>query len=464
MLLDPKKIITDAIAARDDRGGEITYGELVEQGRLVAEAAQPRSVVFCLCENVIGSLLGYIGLYDNGIVPLLLDASLNRELLAHLLKVYTPAYLWLPEKYEEEFKFPALYRAHGYALISTGIPVYEVHSDLSMLMTTSGSTGSPKLVRHKYGNIEANARNVAIAFGWTAEERAICLLPMQYTMGLNVINTHLYVGATVLLCSENLTSPKFWKFIKEERGSNFTGVPYSYNIFFKLRFQQMELPHLTTLAVGGGKMTEKNFKEMAAYANATGKRFISSFGTTETSARMACLQPEYAQSKCCSIGKAIPEGELFLRNESGEIIEDSEASGELCYRGPNVTMGYAESREDLLLGDVFCGEYRTGDLAQRDAEGFYTIVGRLKRFVKLYGLRISLDQCEQLVNDAFSCECACCGTDTSLSLYVTNKNICKEVKAFVCKTLQILPVSVKVIHIDEIPKSDSGKIRYADLQ
>lgn len=463
MLLDPERIASDAIAARDDAGGEIRYGELVREGRLLAQAAQPRAVVFCLCNNTIGSLMGYIGLYDNGMIPLLLDESLKRDLLVRLMEIYTPAYLWIPEKYEGEFAFPVLHRARGYALISTGEPVYGVHDDLAMLMTTSGSTGSPKLVRHKYGNIEANARNVAEAFGWTSEERAICSLPMHYTMGLNVINTHLHVGAMVLLCSENLTSPKFWKFIKEERGSNFTGVPYSYDILFKLRFQRMDLPHLTTLAVGGSKITEKNFIELATYASATGRRFISSFGATETSARLACLQPEYALSKCCSIGKALPGGKIFLRNERGDIVEGVEASGELCYHGPNVTMGYAECKEDLLLGDVFRGEYRTGDLARRDAEGFYTIVGRLKRFIKIYGLRVSLDQCEQIIREAYSCECACTGTDEYLKIYITDDNLCEDVKKFVCSTLNVSPAAVKIEYIPEIPKSDSGKIRYIEL-
>lgn len=464
MLLQEGRYKPDVTAAIDDRGDHVTYGELVEEGKKLADRIPHRAVVFCLCENTVGSLIGFIGCYDNGRIPLLLSEGLDRCLLSTLMERYTPAMLWVPRRSVSEFPYETVYETHDYALLKTGNEVYSVNDQLSMLLTTSGSTGCPKLVRHKYGNIEANARNVALAFGWTSDERPICALPMNYTMGLNVINTHLFTGCTVLLTSASLASPLFWDFIKREKGSNFTGVPFSYEIFFKLRFQRMELPDLTTLASGGGKLTDKMFLALADYARDHGKRFIPSFGTTETSARLARLEPQYVHAKINSIGKAIPEGELLLRDENGNILPEGEGDGELCYRGPNVTMGYAECREDLLHGDEFCGEYRTGDLAHRDADGFYYITGRLKRFIKIYGLRISLDQCEQLVRSEFNLECACTGDDSMLRLYLIDASMADEAKKWVCKTLHLAPTAVTVIILPEIPKSSSGKIAYSQLR
>lgn len=464
MLLQEGTYKAEITAAIDDRGDSITYGELVEEGKVLASHIPLRAVVFCLCENTVGSLIGFIGCYDNGRIPLLLDEALDRGLLSTLMEKYTPAMLWVPRRAASEFPYELVYEAHDYALLKTGHEVYPVNEQLSMLLTTSGSTGCPKLVRHKYGNIEANARNVAVAFGWTIEERPICSLPMNYTMGLNVINTHLYTGCTLLLTSASLASPLFWDFIKRERGSNFTGVPFSYEIFSKLRFQRMKLPYLTTLASGGGKLTDKMFLALADYAQEQGKRFIPSFGTTETSARLARLEPQYVHEKVNSIGKAIPEGELMLLDENGNVLPEGEADGELCYRGPNVTMGYAECREDLLLGDVFCGEYRTGDLAHRDADGFYYITGRLKRFVKIYGLRISLDQCEQLIRSEFTLECACTGDDSMLRVYLVDPAMAETVKVWVCKTLHLAPTAVTAIVLPDIPKSSSGKTAYSQLK
>ena len=179
---------------------------------------------------------------------------------------------------------------------------------------------------------------------------------------------------------------------------------------------------------------------------------------------MACLEAQYVHEKVNSIGKAIPEGELMLMDENGNILPDGEGDGELCYRGPNVTLGYAECREDLLRGDDFCGEYRTGDLAHRDADGFYYITGRLKRFVKIYGLRISLDQCEQLIRSEFNMECACTGDDSMLRVYIVDASPVEAVKVWICKTLHLAPTVVMCMALPEIPKNSSGKIAYSQLR
>ena len=311
--------------------------------------------------------------------------------------------------------------------------------------------------------MEANAKNVAIAFGWTESERAICDLGMQYTMGLNVINTHLYVGATVLLTTYNLLSPEFWEYIKKERGTNFTGVPFSYDIFFRLHFERMDLPNLRTLSQGGGKLTEKRFMQLAKYAQKTGKRFIASFGTTETSARIACLPPELAISKIGSIGRAIPEGELFLVDENGRVLTETVAEGEMCYRGPNVTMGYAICKEDLLKGDEFNGEYHTGDLARRDEDGCYYVTGRLSRFIKLLSYRVSLDQSERLIEQEFNIECACSGTDNRMNIYIVDKSKEIEVLGFISEKTGLFRNLFKVFIVPEILRNESGKIRYKEL-
>lgn len=155
-------------------------------------------------------MIGYLGFVEHEAVPVTLSAKIDDKLLLTLLEIYTPAYIWLPVEEEHRFDFEKKFEMYGYTLLKTGNETYPVNDSLQLCMTTSGSTGSPKLVRYKKGNLEANAKNVAIAFGWTEEERAICDLGMQYTMGLNVINTHLYVGATVLLTTYNLLSPEFW--------------------------------------------------------------------------------------------------------------------------------------------------------------------------------------------------------------------------------------------------------------
>ena len=454
---------TNSVAIIDDSNGCLTYGELTEMANTVKGALPERELVFCLCDNKVGSLAGFLSLYDNKDVCLLLSSHIDRGLLDTLYTTYHPSYMWMPVELVDEFKYEGVYTNMGFTLCKTGNVAPQMHADLSMLMTTSGTTGSPKLVRHKYGNIESNAKNVAEVFGWTPEDRGIIDLPMQYTMGLNVITSHLYAGATVLLVAASLVSPLYWKFIKEQKGTNFTGVPYSYEILSKLRFQRMDLPFLHTMAEGGGKLSDAQFETFAKFAEEKGKRFFATFGTTETSARLAYLPPKDATRHIGSIGTAIPEGKLSLVDENGNEITSSDTEGELRYDGPNVTMGYGTCVEDLLKGDEFCGTYYTGDIAKMDADGYFYIVGRKKRFLKLFGLRVSLDQSEKIIKEAFNIECACTGDDNQMRIYITEESLQEEVKKLISEKTGLVLKSFEVNVINEIPRFESGKTNYKML-
>lgn len=464
MFLNLDKCNQTKIAVKDDSGYALTYGDVCDLIQAFATLNLPRSIVFCLCENCAGSLIGYMAFENNKQVPLLLSAGLDEGLRCNLESVYTPGYYWVPERMERAINGEKIYSACGYVLIKTNYSPYPLNDNLSLLLTTSGSTGSPKLVRHKYGNLEANAINVAKVFEWRPDEEVgICDLPMNYTMGLNVINSHLVVGATVLMVKANLMDPDFWEFIKVNGGTSFCGVPFSYEVMRRVGFDRMDLPKLYTLAEGGGKLTDRMFKWIATYAKENGKRFCATFGTSETSARMAFLDPERSLEKIGSMGKAIPGGELFLLDEVKN--EDGSVTGELGYRGPNVTMGYALNRDDLMKGDEFCGEYHTGDIARRDAEGFYFIIGRKGRFLKLFGLRVSLDETERILKTQYqSADFVCTGDDKRMNIFVTDEHLKDEIIPFISGKTKLHNSAFRVITIAEIPRNDYGKVKFAELE
>ena len=463
MFLNVERHDRGKTAIKDDSGYSLTYGDICKTIEEFAALKLARCVIFCLCENCAGSLVGYVAFENNGQVPLLLGAGLDEGLRSNLESIYTPAYYWMPERKAIEIGGEIIYSKYGYVLQKTNNAPYPLNDNLSMLLTTSGSTGSPKLVRHKYGNLEANAENVAKAFSWTPDEVGICDLPMNYTMGLNVINSHLVVGASVLMVKANLMDPIFWDFIRVNGGTNFCGVPFSYEVLRRVGFNKMELPKLYTLAEGGGKLTDKMFRWIASYAESSGKRFCATFGTSETSARMAFLDPAMAMEKTGSIGKAIPNGELFLLDETDN--GDGTVSGELGYRGPNVTMGYALSRDDLLKGDEFCGEYHTGDIARRDADGFYYIIGRKGRFLKLFGLRVSLDETERILRTQYpDAEFVCTGDDKRMNIFVTEPSLKEEIIPFISGKTNLHTSAFHVLLLQNIPRNDYGKVKYAELE
>ena len=463
MFLDIEKKQPNKVAAQDSFGNSITYGEIAEIARSVNNLDLTRGVALCMCKNTVGALVGYISLVEAGIVPIMISDKIDEILLYNLMDIYKPQYICVDSKKRGTFLGEIVFENRGFCLLRTNNEVYAINEKLQLLMTTSGTTGSPKLVRYKIGNLESNAKNVAKAFGWTEKERPLCDLGMQYTMGLNVINTHLYVGATAILTTDNIISGEYWDTVKNEGVTNFTGVPFSYDILRRLHFFNMDLPDLTTLAEGGGKLTDKVFAQFAEYAKNSGKRFIATFGTTETSARMSMLSPELACEKIGSIGRAIPEGELFLRDSDGRIIEETEAQGELGYKGPNVTMGYAVCKEDLRKDDEWNGVYYTGDLAKRDQDGCYYIVGRMSRFLKLLSYRVSLDECERIISSKYNIECACAGDDKCMDIYITNEELVNDILDYISSVTGLYKNLFKIHVIEAIPRSETGKICYSRI-
>lgn len=451
-------------AAITDKGKVITYGELDLASAVFAKNVDRRCLVFSLCTNSIGSLVGYVGLVNQKAVPLLLDAALDSDLLRKLVDLYHPAYLWLPISIVSKFpEFSPVYNDWDYVLLKTPFDcLYPLLDDLALLLTTSGSTGSPKLVRLSTSNLEANTKSIVEYLGLDQSERPVTTLPMNYSYGLSIINSHLAVGATLLLTGSSLMERDFWSFFKEHNATSFAGVPYTFEMLKKLRFFRMQLPSLRTITQAGGKLSLDLSREFAEYAEQQGVRFFVMYGQTEATARMSYLPYEYALSKCGSVGIAIPGGDFFLVDDNGIIIEGSELEGELAYRGPNVSLGYAECPEDLGKRDERCGVLFTGDMARRDEDGFYYITGRKQRFVKLFGNRVNLDEAEHLIKELVP-DCACCGSDDHLIIFISEAGKENEVRQFMASRTGIHHSAFSVKHIPEIPKNQSGKTLYSEL-
>lgn len=452
-------------AAIANTGERLSYEELGRNAESIAEFVPSRALVFCLCENSIGSLAGYVALINNKSVPLLLDSSLDKELLANLINTYKPAFLYVPQKTAGDFPYKTIKEIHGYSLLKTEFDaVYPLHEELALLLTTSGSTGSPKLVRQSYKNIMSNAASICEYLEITKKERPITTLPMSYTYGLSIINSHLLKGATILLTTNSLLQKEFWEFFKNEKATSFGGVPYTYEILKKLRFFKMDLPSLSTMTQAGGKLPPELHREFAEYAINTNRRFFVMYGQTEATARMSYLPHEKTPEKYGSMGIAIPGGKFSLIDVDGSEITEHSVTGELVYRGDNVTLGYAECGEDLKIGNERNGVLITGDMAKRDEDGYYYIVGRKKRFLKLFGNRINLDEVEQMLKKEFHhLDCACGGVDDKLTAYVTDENEMPNIKKFISEKTGIHHNAFEVKYIEAIPKNESGKTIYAKL-
>ena len=446
-----------------ETGEHITYSALLARADEIAGAAGSRCLAFLMCRNCADAAAGYVGFLRRGIVPVLLAENLDTSMLEGLLESYRPAYFYLPSEKASELSGAMVWRGESYTLLRLPYEQnYKLPEELALLLTPSGSTGSPKLVRQSGRNIEANTRSIAEYLGILSEDRAITTLPMQYTYGLSILQSHLSVGAAVILTDKTLMDKEFWALLKEQKATTFGGVPYIYEMLKKLRFDRMNLPSLRYLTQAGGKLPKELAEEFIQTCKRKNMKFIVMYGQTEATARMAYLPWEHAESHAASIGIAIPGGEFWLADPEGAPILEPETTGELVYRGPNVTLGYAENRFDLCKPDENHGELRTGDMAKRDAKGFYYIVGRKKRFLKLFGSRVNLDEVEGLLNRA-GIPCACAGVDDRLDVYITDGSLLGQAERFIKEHTAINPNGFQLHVIEEIPRNDSGKVLYSAL-
>lgn len=452
-----------------DRGESLTYGQLAEEVEKFYSAIPQKGFVFTLCENLLGSFVGYVACMSKGIPQVLLDGSKDLELVLRLIDIYHPEYLWMPSRRVDEIGGKTIYQYGDFSLqqmeyTEDFAPEQKAISDnLLLCLTTSGSTGSPKLVRLSLENLKSNAESIAEYLHIDENERPVTTLPMYYSFGMSVINSHLIKGATILLTDKAVLQREFWNFTKEQRATSIAGVPYTYEMLKRLRFFRMDLPDMKTMIQAGGKLNAAFVKEYVDFAEANGKQFIVMYGQTEAAPRMSYLPHDKAVEKNASIGIAIPGGKFSIIDTEGNEITTPDVDGELVYEGANVCLGYAEKREDLQLGDDNHGVLHTGDIARIDADGFYYITGRMKRFVKVWGNRCNLDATEQLVK-AITANCACVGVDDLITVFITEEGLEEQIKNLLVEKTGFNPRAFQVKVIAEIPKFESGKLNYPALQ
>lgn len=439
----------DRTALLADDGQHLSYADLAARADDVFAGAKvaPGELFALECENCVDSVAAYLGALRNGHPVLLVDAQLEAALRDRLYS---------------HFSVACVRTAAGeWRTLGRIAPV--VHPDVAVLLSTSGSTGSPKLVRLTSANLQANAKSIAQYLELDEHERPVTTLPMHYSYGLSVLNSHLSVGATLVLTGQPVTARKFWDFFREHEATSIAGVPTIYAMLKQLRFERLDLPSLRTMTQAGGRLAPDLIRWYAELAASRGQRFFVMYGQTEATARMSYVPSQRALDKAGSIGIAIPGGSFDLIAEDGRIIEGVDETGELRYTGPNVMMGYAASVEDLADSDRQSGVLLTGDLARRDEDGYYYVVGRLKRFIKVFGNRIGLDEVEAQLREE-NYDVAVTGRDDLLVVAVRGHSDGTDALiAHVSAKYRLHRSAIRVHAVDEFPLSTSGKVQYVEL-
>jgi acyl-CoA synthetase (AMP-forming)/AMP-acid ligase II len=423
--------------------GQLAFDELAErvESRL-AELGTTRRLVLVGGANEVEPLVTYLAALA-GRHPVLLTAGDAPETTAALVDRYRPDVVHLADAGE--------WRLEEHAVGTT----HDLHPDLALLLSTSGSTGSPKLVRLSHDNVWSNAAAIAAYLGIREDDRAATTLPMHYCYGLSVVNSHLLTGAGLMLTERSVVEEEFWAEFEAAGATSFAGVPYTFDLLDASGFADRELPRLRTVTQAGGRLAPDQVRAYAELGERRGFDFVVMYGATEATARMAYLPPEQARTHPGRIGVAIPGGELRID------AEDANGAGELVYSGPNVMLGYAALPSDLARGRELA-ELRTGDLARQHEDGLFEIVGRTSRFAKVFGLRLDLDRTEQLLAAQGITARVVCHED---NLFVFCRNGRDQVKArdAAARVCGIPVHAVRTATVAEFPVTASGKPDHAAL-
>lgn len=417
----------------------VTYRELAAAARRFADQldSPKKELVFLYAANDRAFVEAYLGCLLRGHAVCLLDATLAPERKRELESVYQPRFVVAASTVTNRASADA-----------------PLHPELSLLLSTSGTVGSPKLVRLRGESVIANAASIATALGLTPDERAPTSLPPSYSYGLSVVNSHLHAGASLMLESNGIVTREFWQSFRAHACTSFAGVPFAYDALTRMRMDRSLPPSLKTMTQAGGRLAVATAAHYHAAMSARGGRFFTMYGQTEATARMSCLASERFQEKKGSVGQAIPGGRFQL--DDGEVV----------YEGPNVMMGYATSRADLARGDELGGVLRTGDLGTLDEEGFLTITGRRKRIAKLQGHRFQLDEIEAFATTVAGTPVCVTTKDELIVLFVETDaiDVAPRLRAEVAAHLRVHPDAVEGRSIARIPRTPNGKPDYAALE
>ncbi len=446
-------------------GRNFSYDNLIQDAGKFNSYNVNNSLVFVVANNSYDSLAGYVGLIRANAVVALINDSIHESVWNDLVLKFKPVFIYLPNNlfqcskfWEEKFNFG------NYVFYETNIEIdYNINADLSLLLMTSGSTGSPEFVRLSQNNIISNTKAICEYLKISSNDIAITTLPKSYSYGISIINTHLFMGASLILADASLMEKKFWELIYEHNVTTFGGVPYTFEMLKKLKFEKIRLPSIKYITQAGGKLSKSLLGYFSRLCAEKKIDFVVMYGQTEASPRMSYLPPKMLKKKLGSIGIPIPGGKFYLIDKKSQLINEPNIEGELVYEGENVSFGYARNCYELAGGDSNNGVLKTGDLAKMDYDGYYYIIGRKKRFLKLFGNRVSLDQIEQKINEA-GYNCACVGVDDRMKIFTTEKCYINKINKFISDFFDLNKSGFSIIYIDKFPRNDSGKILYSELE
>ena len=440
----------------------ITFKELDDRSSFLIGELFEREFVFLVAGWTIDCIAFYLGCLKKKIVVALLPSSISASKIVELIRDFNPSYIFCDEKTadKELLDYVALYNSKSRILKTQNNLINE---ELALLLPTSGSRSKPKFVRISYSNLLTNTDSICSNLNLRDNGKSITTLPMSYSYGLSVLNTHLFVGAQIVLSDKSVINREFWELVEFHKVTNLNGVPSTYQLINRVAKNQFLASSLKEITQAGGAMDALTLHELVRNCDDADIRLYKMYGQTEATARISILPPEELLDSVMSVGYAVKGGTVSLVDDEGREIGEPFNEGEIKYFGGNVALGYAQKAEDLALGDLNHGTLHTGDHGYFDAKGRLYINGRKDRIIKVDGIRLDLDEIERNFKK-HNIEAIIVNIGNQLGVFSERTSWTKKRKNFVLNDMSVSPSRINFIVLNKFPRLDSGKMDFVKLQ
>lgn len=444
----------------DNKQNVHTYENLLSDAQKFKKFFKKKNLILVVADNTYEFIVFYVAALLNNQTLIILNSDITNEDVKILVKSYYPKFIFCNKEYKRIKNFNKIYDFDDFSLYnSKNLKIkYPINKNLSILISTSGTSGRNKYVKLSNENIMQNTNSIIKMLKISKEDKIITTMSPSYSYALSIINTNLVSGAQIILNNYSLIDKNFWIIYNKHQPNNFNGVPYIYEILEKIGLNRLNFKKLKYLTQAGGALSEDIKKKIIKLCDKHKTKFFIMYGQAEAAPRISILPHNLLKKNLSSVGLPVLGGKVWIEdkvfNKESKLYE-----GELVYKGKNVFMGYSSSFKDLKKDEPKNNLLKTGDIGYVDKKKLIFITGRKKRIVKIFGIRISLDQLDQeLKKKNFNCTCS--GDDKKIIVNfesIKNIDIQKFHKVFKSIT-KLLPRFYELKEIGKFKRTVSGKI------
>lgn len=463
MFFKIKNSFKNLVAIFDEKN-KVFYSTIINKKKYLTIFFKKKKLVLIICENKIGIIFYYLTIKLLNSALILIDAKTNNSKIKLIIKKYDPDYVVCHKK-------KITFLKKNYSVIDKSLDAFllknlkknciKINKNLKILLSTSGSMGSPKLVMLTTSSLKDNTIRISKYLSLTKKSKTITSMPFAYSYMMSVINSHFYVGGSIYVTNKSIIDKRFWKSFIKNNINSFDGVPYMYEIISRFKLEKIFTKKIKFLTQAGGSLGINTKKKIINHCQKNKINFFSMYGQTEASPRISYLDPKLAIKKIGSVGKPLKSYKIKIFDGKGNEIKKKYQIGRIIFFGKNIFSGYAFEKNDLNnLKKI--KKLDTNDLGYLDKNDFVYITGRDRKLAKIYGNRIDINDLETKMSE-FKYSIICKEFKGKLKIFYEKKYNKQKILNKLTKITNLNSNAFITSYIKKFPRNIYGKISIGKL-